>query len=438
MTTEIHADLVERHQAMQAELASQPEALATETILQFLEEARAAGAMIGDVRQREQLRAILRHWGGIIFDRQGDYPATQLAPFAGSSSQPSLPIPPPPSDDVTVTPDSGRWSPLAIGLTVLAGILFVMFLIMGLQPSEGGDSEGASLTEEASIDLTEESLAEGPTDTPTPPSSATIENGEGEGGVLPDEDRDGLSDVEEAEYGTNPHAQDSDGDGLDDWEEVAGWGTDPLNFDTDEDGLLDGEEIEAGTDPFIADSDGDGEVDGEDEAPTQPSTPTFTPSATPTSTTTPMPPTETPTPQTAVPHTVQAGETLFAIAEQYGVSVTQLAEINGLPSQGDLYAGQQLFIPLNSSFIVPELVIKISAVNLRRGPGIEYNVIAFPGRGTFATVLGQTADPTWYLVELQDGKGTQGWLSAAVVRLLHPTRPETIPLVVTVPPTPAP
>ena len=179
------------------------------------------------------------------------------------------------------------------------------------------------------------------------------------------------------------------------------------------------------------DTDGDGLVDGEDDSPVQPSTPTFTPSPTPQ-------PTETPTPQTAVPHTVQAGETLFAIAEQYGVSVTQLAEINGLLSQGDLYAGQQLFIPLNSSFIVPELVIKISAVNLRRGPGIEYNVIAFPGRGTFATVLGQTADPTWYLVELQDGKGTQGWLSAAVVRLLHPTRPETIPLVVTVPPTPAP
>ncbi len=430
MTTEIHADLVERHQAMQAGLANQPEALATETILQFLEEARTAGAMIGDVRQREQLRAILRHWGGIIFDRQGDYPATQLAPFAGASSQPSLPIPPPPSDDVTVTPDSGRWSLLAIGLAVLASILFVVFLIMGVWPSEGGDSEGVSLTEEAAAEITEtvSEVVTPSTATFTPEPSVTPT--ERSNDSLPDADEDGLSDEEESLLGTNPFAEDSDGDGLWDIDELD-WGTDPLAFDTDGDGLLDGEEFILHTDPFIMDTDGDGLVDGEDDSPVQPSTPTFTPSPTPQ-------PTETPTPQTAVPHTVQAGETLFAIAEQYGVSVTQLAEINGLPSQGDLYAGQQLFIPLNSSFIVPELVIKISRVNLRRGPGTEYNAFAFPRRGTFATILGQTIDPTWYLVELQDGRGTRGWLSAAVVRLLYPTRPETIPLVATVPPTPVP
>jgi uncharacterized protein YgiM (DUF1202 family) len=101
-----------------------------------------------------------------------------------------------------------------------------------------------------------------------------------------------------------------------------------------------------------------------------------------------------------------------------------------------LQEGQELFIPLNPGFIVPEMVIKLTIVNLRSGPGIEYTIIAYPKRGTFATILGQTADPTWYLVELQDGSGTRGWLSAAVVRLLYPTRPETIPLVATVPPTP--
>ena len=37
-----------------------------------------------------------------------------------------------------------------------------------------------------------------------------------------------------------------------------------------------------------------------------------------------------------------------------------------------------------------------------------------------------------------ESKRTRGWLSAAVARLLYPTRPETIPLVATIPATPAP
>jgi LysM repeat protein len=185
-----------------------------------------------------------------------------------------------------------------------------------------------------------------------------------------------------------------------------------------------------GTDPLVADSDGDGLLDGEDPNPLQTSTPTPVPSATP------LPPTETATPQTAVPHTVQSGETLETIAGQYDVSVAQIAELNDLSLQDRLQAGQQVFVPLNPGFIIPELVIKIPAVNLRSGPGIEYTIIAYPERGTFATILGQTIDPTWYLVELQDSRGTRGWLSAVVVRLLYPTRPETIPLVATVPPTP--
>jgi len=42
--------------------------------------------------------------------------------------------------------------------------------------------------------------------------------------------------------------QDTDGDGLEDWEEVL-WKTDPRNPDTDGDGTPDGEEVKAGRDP---------------------------------------------------------------------------------------------------------------------------------------------------------------------------------------------
>lgn len=64
-----------------------------------------------------------------------------------------------------------------------------------------------------------------------------------------DSDGDGLSDVQEAQYGTNSNLFDSDGDSLSDREELEVYGTDPLNADSDKDGFLDGEEIQNGYDP---------------------------------------------------------------------------------------------------------------------------------------------------------------------------------------------
>ena len=59
-------------------------------------------------------------------------------------------------------------------------------------------------------------------------------------------------------------AVDSDGDGLDDAEEMA-LGTDPFDADTDGDGLTDGLEVAAGTtNPLTADSNGNGCPDGEE------------------------------------------------------------------------------------------------------------------------------------------------------------------------------
>ena len=83
-----------------------------------------------------------------------------------------------------------------------------------------------------------------------------------------DKDEDGLSDPEEAAYGTLRENTDSDGDGLTDGEEVHPTGTtpatNPANADTDEDGLFDGDELAFGTDPTVQDSDGDGISDREE------------------------------------------------------------------------------------------------------------------------------------------------------------------------------
>ncbi len=87
--------------------------------------------------------------------------------------------------------------------------------------------------------------------------------------TLPDNDNDGLFNIIEKIYGTDPENSDTDNDGLTDYEEVYITGTDPLKYDTDDngindteddsddDGLSNREEIALGTDPRNADTDGD-------------------------------------------------------------------------------------------------------------------------------------------------------------------------------------
>jgi hypothetical protein len=95
---------------------------------------------------------------------------------------------------------------------------------------------------------------------PTPAPTAAVPVSESG-----DIDGDGLSDVDEAAYGSDPLNRDYDADGLLDGEEVYIYGTDPLNNDTDGDGLLDGEEVnQFGTSSVSTDADGDGLVDDDE------------------------------------------------------------------------------------------------------------------------------------------------------------------------------
>ena len=94
-----------------------------------------------------------------------------------------------------------------------------------------------------------------------------------------DPDSDSLTNLEEAERGTDPNSDDTDKDGLTDgvetltgtWTSNEDTGTDPRKDDTDLDGLKDGvetntktfvSETDTGTDPNTNDSDGDGAYDG--------------------------------------------------------------------------------------------------------------------------------------------------------------------------------
>lgn len=73
---------------------------------------------------------------------------------------------------------------------------------------------------------------------------------------LADSDLDGLSDVQEATFGTDPANPDSDGDGLLDGREVL-YGTQPRAADSDGDGLSDGQEVWNCSDPLNASQAGD-------------------------------------------------------------------------------------------------------------------------------------------------------------------------------------
>lgn len=82
----------------------------------------------------------------------------------------------------------------------------------------------------------------------------------------PDTDGDGLDDYDEIYvHMTNPLDADTDEDGISDGDEVHNLGTDPNNSDTDGDLFYDGGEVIRGTDPLNPDTDGDGLLDGQEE-----------------------------------------------------------------------------------------------------------------------------------------------------------------------------
>lgn len=82
----------------------------------------------------------------------------------------------------------------------------------------------------------------------------------------PDSDGDGLNDYDEIYvYLTDPLSADTDEDGISDGDEVNTYGTDPNNSDTDGDLFYDGGEVIRGTDPLNPDTDGDGLLDGQEE-----------------------------------------------------------------------------------------------------------------------------------------------------------------------------
>ena len=80
-----------------------------------------------------------------------------------------------------------------------------------------------------------------------------------------DTDQDGLSDYQEIfVHKTSPVSNDTDLDGMNDYDELYVYGTSPFDQDSDDDRLLDGEELLIGTNPALFDTDEDGVGDGQE------------------------------------------------------------------------------------------------------------------------------------------------------------------------------
>lgn len=85
----------------------------------------------------------------------------------------------------------------------------------------------------------------------------------GEVSLFDDYDNDGLNNLLEFQYGTNPFDADTDGDSLSDYDEIFVYFTNPTYWDTDSDGMGDGTEINCGLDPLNPDTNSTSIIDSE-------------------------------------------------------------------------------------------------------------------------------------------------------------------------------
>lgn len=139
---------------------------------------------------------------------------------------------------------------VAVLILVLAGVVYVVFI------RENGDVSNENLNnsnvDQVNINsvLNNSAINSGNVNTNSGTNASFLNAAANMGKeVVEDTDRDGLTDVEEAEYGTDKTLSDTDNDGLSDKQEIVLYKSDPKDSDTDNDGFNDGEEVEAGYDP---------------------------------------------------------------------------------------------------------------------------------------------------------------------------------------------
>ncbi|HSF80720.1 MAG TPA: LysM peptidoglycan-binding domain-containing protein [Anaerolineales bacterium] len=168
---------------------------------------------------------------------------------------------------------------------------------------------------------------------------------------------------------------------------------------------------------------------------TSTATVTPTPTETPTATTTP---TETLTPTASGPftYTVVEGDTLFGIAERFGVDLLVLIAINNLNPDDPIDPGDQLTIPGPNTELPTATSIPL---NMRRGTIIEYIVQTGESLAIIAEKFNSTVEAIVEENDLDDPNAIQAGQRIRVpVNLVTPipTATATLPVTVTATATP--
>ncbi|MDO3677973.1 LysM peptidoglycan-binding domain-containing protein [Paenibacillus ehimensis] len=107
-------------------------------------------------------------------------------------------------------------------------------------------------------------------------------------------------------------------------------------------------------------------------------------------------------------YTVQAGDSLYSIAQRFGTTYQAIMILNGLTSTA-LQIGQRLRIP-----VYTEAIVNVNTANIRQYPGTTSPLINQMDRGARLPVTGIEGD--WVRVQLYDGR--VGWVLRDLVRVV--------------------
>ncbi len=102
-----------------------------------------------------------------------------------------------------------------------------------------------------------------------------------------------------------------------------------------------------------------------------------------------------------ITYTVQPGDSLYNIARQYNTLVESIMVLNGLQGSA-IDVGQRLVIPQYT-----ETVVNVGRANIRSGPGTNFNTVQSVVSGARLPVIETSRD--WLRVSLHDGNS--GWIS---------------------------
>lgn len=103
-------------------------------------------------------------------------------------------------------------------------------------------------------------------------------------------------------------------------------------------------------------------------------------------------------------YTVQSGDTLYKLSQKYNTTTESIMVLNHLNSTA-LSVGQRLIIPQYT-----EIVVTADRANIRSGPGTNYSILTSVVKTARLPVT--ATEPGWIKVRLHNGK--QGWISRSL------------------------